>query len=181
LDAVDAGPVIAQLRTSQVLDEKPIPGRRSLKEWKSVNGLFMTQGWDPLHDTYEALTMLEMLGGLDQIDREACIQGILRMHQGKGVFGAPMGSDRAVLLIWGDARDTFCALDRVPDLAQWQFRPMYASTTRSPVEASPVSGPQPKHVTWDEIEGWVCQQRLARDLREHATDPSVPYHSLLEP
>ncbi len=191
LDLVEAAPIIAQLRASQVLDEKPIAGRRPLKEWKSVNGLFITQGWDPLQDTYQALAMLEMLGGLGQIDREACIQGILRLHQGKGVFGAPMGSDHAVLLIWGDAQDTFCAfeslrilhaLDRVKDLAQWKFRPMNTAAARPALEVSSSPGtPPPRALAWDEIEAWVAAQRLDRNLREHAADSLAPYRSLLEP
>ena len=36
-----------------------------------------------LPDTYQALTVLRIVGALDQIDREACIRGILRLHQRK--------------------------------------------------------------------------------------------------
>jgi hypothetical protein len=36
-------------------------------------------------------------------------------------------------------------------------------------------------LSWDEVEAWVCQQRLERDLAEHQQNPGAPWRSLLEP
>ena len=83
----------------------------------------------------------------------------------------------------GNARDTIAAfeslrilgaLDRVKDLDKWQFR--VASYRSSKPDANGV-----RILTWDEIEAWVCQQRLEKILREHRANPSAPYRSLLEP
>jgi prenyltransferase beta subunit len=128
-----------------------------------------------LQETYCALAALEILGALNEIDREACIQGILRLHRSKGYF--PRSQSNCVR---GDAQDTFCAfeslrilgaLDRVKDLDKWKFRPAQVSK----------SGSIPRMVTWDEIEAWVCQQRLTRDLAERQQNPAAPWRSLLDP
>jgi hypothetical protein len=36
-------------------------------------------------------------------------------------------------------------------------------------------------VTRDEIEAWVCQQRLGKFLRERKENPQAPVRSLLDP
>jgi hypothetical protein len=36
-------------------------------------------------------------------------------------------------------------------------------------------------LTWDEVEAWVCQQRLEKILRERKKNPKAPLRSLLEP
>jgi hypothetical protein len=125
-----------------------------------------------------------MLGSLDRMDREACIQGILRRHQGRGYFTSPLDSGNYnEYHIDGSTRDTIAAfetlrllgaLDRVNDLDQWQFR--VASYRSSKPDAHGV-----RNLTWDEVEAWVCQQRLAKILRERKENPSAPVHSLLEP
>jgi hypothetical protein len=179
LDLVDRTNLIEQIRSVQVLSSTAPAGEPPIQDWRSVRGLFLTRNWPVLQDTYCNLAALEILGGLDKIDREACIQGILRLHRGKGFFRSPV-SMGVSFIVAGDARDTFSAfeslrilgaLDRVKDLARWQFRPLRASKTSA----------APRRVTWEEIEAWVCQQRLERFLRERKANPQAPLRSLLEP
>ena len=59
------------------------------------------------------------------------------------------------------------------DLDKWQFR--VASNRSSKPDANGV-----RVLTWDEIEAWVCQQRLAKIIQEHKANPAAPYRSLLQ-
>jgi predicted transcriptional regulator len=182
LDIVDREKVIQQIVSVQTLSGTP-PGQPPIHDWRDVRGLFFTPRWPALQDTYFSLAALEILGGLDHIDREACIRGILRRHEGKGYFTSPDSGGYNEYHIDGSARDTIAAfeslrmlgaLDRVKDLDQWQFR---VASRRS-------SKPDPNGIrvlTWDEVEAWVCQQRLEKILRERKKNPEAPLHSLLEP
>jgi hypothetical protein len=155
-------------------------GRRQDVDPKLLHGTFLNLGEDPIHDTWGALVILDAFGALDRVDREACINGILRFHRGKGLFGSVGEHDRFVIL--GNTPDTFWAfeslrmlnaLDRVKDLDRWQFRPARTST--------PAKDGALREVTWSEIETWVCQQRLEIILRERKENPRSPVHSLLDP
>ena len=126
-------------------------------------------------DTYYSLAALEMLGGLDKINREQCIRGILRRHEGKGFFTSPDSGGYNEYRIEGDARDTFAAfeslrilgaLNRVKDLGRWQFRPQRRGVAKG-------------QLTWNDVEAWVCQQRLERILRNRRENPQAPVRSLL--
>jgi G:T/U-mismatch repair DNA glycosylase len=75
----------------------------------------------------------------------------------------------------GSARDTIAAfeslrllgaLDRVKDLDQWKFRPQRGGVAKG-------------QLTWHDAEAWVCQQRLARIVRERKENPQRPYSSLM--
>jgi RNA polymerase sigma-70 factor (ECF subfamily) len=183
LDLVDLEIIIPHLCALQVLSGEASAGRPPLRNWRNVRGLFYTPGWPALQDTYCDLAALEILGGLDKIDLEACVTRILKLHRGKGYFTSPGFDSHGDYGIDGDARDTIAAfeslrilgaLDRVKDLDKWQFR----------VESYRSSKPNAnglRILTWDEIEAWVCQQRLEKILREHRANPSAPYRSLLEP
>jgi hypothetical protein len=180
LAAVDGMTTIDTLLRHQILTDQIPPGRRPLPNPKIYHGLFLTYGYDPIQETHDALVILQAFGALDRIDREACVQGILRFYQGKGLFGWDKSGDQ--LVIRGDARDTLCAyeslrmlgaLDRVKDLNQWQFHPQFASTQSADTTPAPAS--------WDEIEAWICQQRLDKALQEHNENPQAPFRSLLQP
>jgi hypothetical protein len=180
LDLVDREKLIAQIASVQTLSAKP-PGQPPIHDWKDVRGLFFTPCWPALQDTYYSLAALEILGGLDKIDREACINGILKRHAGKGYFTSPDSGSYNEYHIDGSARDTIAAyeslrilgaLNRVKDLDQWQFR--VASYRASKPDANGV-----RTLTWDEIEAWVCQQRLKQILEERKKNPQPPYGSLL--
>ena len=117
------------------------------------------------------------------IDREACVKGILKRHRGKGYFTSPDSGGFNEYHIDGSARDTIAAfeslrilgaLDRVKDLEQWQFR---VKSNRSSKPAANGA----RTLTWDEVEAWVCQQRLDRTLRERKENPQAPVRSLLAP
>ncbi len=128
-----------------------------------------------MEDTYFSIAALELLGGLDTMDREACIKGILRLHQGKGFFTSPYPGGHNEYRIDGSAQDTFCAfeslrilgaLSRVKDLDEWQFR------SRRNKDKSVL--------TWDNIEAWVMQQRFEQTMRESKASQQTPFRSLLK-
>jgi hypothetical protein len=178
LNLLDRQDIVTQLRSAQALSGRAAPGQPSIADWRAVRGLFVSPNYPVLQATYCDLAALEILGALNQIDPEACVQGILRLHRAKGYFPNPEGNSS--FGISGNAQDTFCAfeslrilgaLDRVKDLDKWQFRPGEVSKP----------GAAPRVVTWDEIEAWVCAQRLARDLAEHKQNPAAPWRSLREP
>jgi RNA polymerase sigma-70 factor (ECF subfamily) len=181
LDFVERDRLINHLVSLQVLSGAAVGKRPPIRNWRDLHGLFYMPGWSPLKDTYCSLAALEILGGLDRIDREACITRILKLHRGKGHFAPPRTEEEWRLQIRGDAQDTFCAfeslrilgaLDRVKDLEKWQFR--ITSRRASVADANGVRTP-----TWEEIEAWVCQQRLKRILEERKTNPTEPVRSLL--
>jgi RNA polymerase sigma-70 factor (ECF subfamily) len=184
VDMVDRKTILKQILPVQVLSGEASAARPPLRNWRDVRGLFYTPGFPALKDTYCDLAALEILGGLDKIDREACIKGILKRHQGKGYFTSPGGRNEEG--IDGSARDTIAAfeslrilgaLDRVKDLDKWQFR----------VKSDHLSKPDANGVRtlswdgWQDVEAWVCQQRLEKILRERKENPTAPFRSLLEP
>ena len=177
LDLVDGRAIVETLLRQQMLSA----GRRQDVDPKLLHGTFLNVGEDPIHDTWQALVILDAFGALDRVDREACINGILRFHRGKGLFGPVGEHDRFVIL--GNTPDTtfwafeslrmLNALDRVKDLDRWQFRPARTST--------PAKDGALRAVTWSEIEARVCQQRLENILRERKENPQAPVRSLLDP
>ncbi len=135
-------------------------------------GTFLTFGFDPLQDTWQALAILDAFGALNRADREACI----RFHRGKGLFGSVR--DRDSLVILGDAKDTLCAYESLRmlhgrDLEEWDFRPLW-----TPV---PPNDRVVRTLNERELEAWVCQDHLNRFIREHKAHPQAPMPSLLEP
>ncbi|MEI8291568.1 MAG: sigma-70 family RNA polymerase sigma factor [Verrucomicrobiota bacterium] len=176
LDLVDRKKITEQIASVQTLSAKPL-GQPPIHDWKDVRGLFFTPCWPALLDTYYSLAALEAIGGLDKIDREACIRGILRVHRGKGFFDSPDSGNYNEYHIDGNAQDTIAAyeslrilgaLDRVKDLDKWQFRVNHRHLTEN-------------EVTWRDIEAWVATQRLEKILREHKAHPSAAFPSLLKP
>jgi RNA polymerase sigma-70 factor, ECF subfamily len=170
LDLVDAEPIVARLLAHQVVAGNSLEGRRPIPDRSLVHGLFHCLGSTPLQDTYNSLVILSLLGGLDRIDREACVAGILRFHHGRGLFGSFRKDDG--LFFWGDARDTFYAyeslrmlnaLGRVKDLDRWQFRPRKEPPAFTD---EPGSG-----VGWAAIEAWVYQQRLSQFAEARKQNP----------
>ena len=183
LDYIERERLVNYIVSLQVRSGEASGKRPPLTNWKTMHGLFYVPGWSPLKDTYASLASLEILGALDRIDREACIKRILKLHQSKGFFTPPETEDKWRYQIRGDAQDTFCAfeslrilgaLDQVKDLEKWQFR--VKSNRASKPDANGSRTPK-----WEEIEAWVCQQRLERFLRERKENPSAPIRSLLEP
>jgi hypothetical protein len=176
LDLVDRDALIQQIADVQTLSANP-PNNPPIHDWRDVRGLFFTPCFPALQDTYRSLAALEILGGLDKIDREACIRGILRVHRGKGFFTSPASGSYNEYHIDGNAQDTIAAyeslrilgaLDRVKDLDKWQFRVDRRHLAEN-------------EITWRDIEAWVAQQRLEKILREHKNNPSALFRSLLEP
>ncbi len=184
VDRVDRKTILKQILPVQVLSAETSAGRPPLQNWRAMRGLFYTPGFPALRDTYCDLAALEILGALDQIDRAACIQGILKCHHGKGYFTSPSGRNEDG--IDGSARDTIAAfeslrilgaLDRVKDLDKWQFR----------VKSDHLSKPDANGIRtlswdgWQDVEAWVCQQRLNEIIRNRNKNPQAPIGSLLQP
>lgn len=177
LDLLNREELIAEIVPAQVPSSRhPQSPRRA--NWRAGRGLFHTLGWPALQDTYFALQALEILGGLDRIDREACVKAILRRHKGRGRFTSPEPGGYNEFRIDAGARDTIAAyeclrilgaLDRVKDLDQWEFR--------SPKRRAGAEPAQP--VIWEDVEAWVCQRRLQRILESKKRDPQEPYGSLI--
>jgi RNA polymerase sigma factor (sigma-70 family) len=175
LDLVPRDKLIQQIASVQVLSATPSTDQPPIHDWRDVRGLFFTPCFPALQDTYYSLAALEILGGLDKIDREACIAGILSRHRGEGWFTSPNSGGFNEYHIDGSARDTIAAyeslrilgaLDRVKDLARWQFRPQDRGAAKG-------------RLSWQDVEAWVCQQRLEKILRERKENPQMPASSLL--
>jgi RNA polymerase sigma-70 factor (ECF subfamily) len=179
LDLFDTKPLISLLLDHQVLPGKPLPpDRQPLLHPRPWQGLFRTRGVDPIGETYEVLFLLEHLGALERIDHAACAEGILRLHLGKGLFLTPQGWDRPFarrprrdeptdkIYIPGDARTTYAAreslgmlgaLDRVPDLAEWEYR--IHTTSVPPDLAQAHRGPG----AWSRVEAVLLREAAATD------------------
>lgn len=177
LDLLDTNQLILQIAQFQVRAKTQAPVLPALLDWKAVRGLFFTLNQPTLLQTYFSVTALEILGGLSQIDREACIQGVLRHHRGGGYFTSPNPGGFNEYQIDGTARDTISAyetlrilgaLDRVKDLPKWQFRVRHTKSDKG-------------QVTWDDVEAWVCQERFRDILQAHQANPQQPWGSLLTP
>jgi RNA polymerase sigma-70 factor (ECF subfamily) len=176
VDLVDRAKLIRQIAAVQVLSSTSAPGQPPIHDWRDVRGLFFTPCWPALLDTYYSLAALELLGGLDEIDREQCIRGILRQHRGKGYFTSPDSGGYNEYHVEGDARDTFAAFEslrilgaqnRVKDLDRWQFRPQRRGVAKG-------------KLAWNDVEAWVCQQRLEKILHARKENPQAPVRSLLQ-
>ena len=176
LDLVNREDLIRQIAAVQVLSATSAPAQPPIHDWRDVRGLFFTPCWPALLDTYYSLAALEILGGLEKIDREQCIRGILQQHRGKGYFTSPDSGGYNEYHIEGDARDTFAAfeslrilgaLDRVKDLERWQFRPQRRGVAKG-------------QMAWNDVEAWICQRRLEKILLERKEHPQGPVRSLLQ-
>lgn len=158
IELVDSNQIVAQLRASQVLSAEALEQLNPNFEFKLVKGLFVNSPDDPLRDTWRALTILSLLGALQQIDKEACVDGILRFHLGRGRFG--LAEPNPHFNFRGDAQDTWCAfeslrllnaLTKVRDLEKWEFRPLIRNPPEQPM--NPL-----------EIEAWVLRTRFLKEI-----------------
>lgn len=141
-DVLDFQPAVEVLLRRQIhLGPQPAEAW-PLPDPALLQGLFNLRSGSYLIETAEALGFLEAVGALDRIDRQTCLRSILGLHQGRGLFVAPVSEkvgpygDR----IRGEAPHTWAAfeclrilhaLDRVPDLARWEFRPAIGTGHRA--------------------------------------------------
>ncbi|GMV94028.1 MAG: hypothetical protein AMXMBFR82_38060 [Candidatus Hydrogenedentota bacterium] len=148
LDLVDSDRLAHQLADRQVTPAWE--SRDESLDWKRAQGLFMFKFCD-LEGTYGTLAALEELDRLDLIDREACVEAILRFHNGTGQFGSGRERDRANIRIYPSTKAN--ALDRIPDFTRWNLKPEIIVTDRNQPIADNVSTP-------DAIVTWACQKRI---------------------
>jgi RNA polymerase sigma-70 factor, ECF subfamily len=156
LEMVELRDAAFQIRAHQIRGEAPVEGRRPIPDQGRFHGLFITHGWNLLHDTWHALVCLELADALNTIDREACTAGILRFHRSKGLFADTRIKDSPLP---ADGRNTFYAyeslrilgaLDRIKDLERWQFR-IHGPSRRQG---------EPRVLSGEEIETWLWQERF---------------------
>lgn len=129
LDFVDGDGIAAEMAAKQVSRNWQAPAGYAPVDIEKAAGLF-DFGVCDLRSTRGALWSLQILGKLDLVDQEACVQGILRFYQGKGRFKADFHKEG--IHIHGDEEDTFFAMeslaildafDRIPDPWKWRFEP----------------------------------------------------------
>jgi RNA polymerase sigma factor (sigma-70 family) len=155
LDLVDQEGLVRKIASLQITNNFTLPEDFIPIDINQTSGLFHS-GHRSLGETWAALWILEMLGKLDQIDREACIQGLLRLHRGKGVFMvySPFETDKQIK---GNEDETFYALeslarlnalDRIPDFQKWEFHPVTHDVTDATLRS------------------WAYQERLEKLQRE---------------
>jgi RNA polymerase sigma factor (sigma-70 family) len=161
LDLINRQKLIEQIAAVQVRSGEATAERPALSNWKDLRGLFIIPDGRALEDTYTHLAGLEILGGLDRIDREACIRAILKLHRGRGYFLPPETTEKWRLHIRGEASDTYAAfrslqilgaLDRVKDLAQWEFRFSQKKAKKENADG----------LTWAELEAWLLKEHFER-------------------
>lgn len=128
-------------------------------EWNRARGLFSFQVCD-LEGTFGALATLQELDRLNLIEREACIEGILRFYEGRGQFKANWSQSN--ILVYGNDKDTFYAmeslltlnaLDRIPDFNRWDLKPELVVTDENKPNAEMINMP-------DAIVAWTYQKRI---------------------
>ena len=85
LDLVDQEAIAHKIASLQLTSKFRLPEGYEPIDIKQAPGLFHT-GRCGMRETWASLWALEMLGRLDLVDREACIQGILKFYRGKGMF-----------------------------------------------------------------------------------------------
>ncbi len=169
LDSFDWSKVHQDLSSYQYLDpDKPFKNHFDF-DIEGVLGLIVV-GQYPMVDTWRALQILEWTGGLDQIDREACIEGILDLHFGKGRFYAKLPSSPSSPWVNATAPTTYAAfhslrilntLEQVGDLEKWKFRPRFQ---RDPTKTKAIDS----HFYYQEIEAWLMQKELEEFLKNRS-------------
>ncbi|MBN2309706.1 MAG: hypothetical protein JXR94_12075, partial [Candidatus Hydrogenedentes bacterium] len=159
LDLVDGDRLAAYIAAHQVTQDWPVPEGSPPIDVEKASGLFCF-GFCDASATRGALWALETLGALKRIDREACIDGIMRFYQGRGVFRADVRASN--IFIYGHEESAYLAmeslvilgaLDDVTDLAKWRFKPETSTRGRGREAEYGV-------VTPDGVVSWARQLRL---------------------
>lgn len=141
LQEMDLSPMVEMILAHQMRGHQGPPGRWPVPESAALDGLFVFMIADPIRDTRDALHLLELAGALHTLDHAPVVEGILRMHRGRGLF-APTETIPG-FQVSGEAVHTYAAweslgllgaLDQVPDLERWEFRyPAHADIARGRV------------------------------------------------
>jgi hypothetical protein len=169
LDFVDRDSVAREIADCQVTSQFRLPEGFIPIDKDLAKGLFHT-GRCGLAETRAALSVLKTLGMMDRIDREACIEGILRSYRGNGVFKVNHPFKSGVT-IKGTDEDAFSAMEslvlldalhRIGDLRKWKFHPLTQTVTQG-------NRTSPGHVTANSLLSWAYQERLER-LRDRMNE-----------
>ncbi|MDX9971769.1 MAG: sigma-70 family RNA polymerase sigma factor [FCB group bacterium] len=129
LDLVDGNALAKEIASKQIREGWKTPEGFAPVNVDAARGLFHF-GWCDFRGTRGALWTLQVLGRLDLIDKEACIEGILRQYRGRGIFRSYNRYD--LIGVHGKYDDAFFALeslrilnalDRIEDLDRWKFKP----------------------------------------------------------
>jgi hypothetical protein len=163
LNLVDREAMAALIAGRQVGPGFTLPEGFQPIDREQADGL-IDMGMVALRMNHAALMALETLGGLDRIDKEACIRGILRFHQGGGEFKHKLRGYQSGIWISGNDQDNayfaleslalLGGLDRVADdLDDWSYR---AETQLTTVDGKPGSS----GVTGDTVRILAMRERL---------------------
>ncbi|MCL4691881.1 MAG: RNA polymerase sigma factor [Candidatus Hydrogenedentes bacterium] len=159
LDLVDSDRLAQQLADRQVTPAWEL--RDESLDWKRAQGLFLFMFCDRV-GTFGTRAARVEVARLDLIDREACIEGILRFHNGRGEFGSLWQRDdeiriypstKANAVYAMESLRILNALDRIPDFTRWNLKPEIIVTDRNQPIADNISTP-------DAIRTWACQKRM---------------------
>lgn len=129
LEFLDEASLVDVVAATQVLDGWQPTEYTAELDTTWAHGLFAHLVF-PLQDTRAALWILKTLNRLDAIDREACIDGIMRFYEGKGKFTTFSLWRDINVPVYGREEDAYYAmeslhilnaLDRIEDLDEWHF------------------------------------------------------------
>ena len=159
LDFVDGDHIAKVIASKQITRDWKTPEGYEKVDSEKAAGLFHF-GYCDLRSTYGALKTLQILDKLDQVDREACIDAILRFYKEYGHFRG-QGVNEGVH-ISGNEEDTFYAMEslsilngfgRINDLMFWKFDPITCMKFQRGVVQTGL-------VTSATIRSWAFQIRL---------------------
>ena len=186
LDFVDGDAIAEEIAAKQITPDWQTPAGYEAVDTGQAAGLFHF-GFCDLRATRGALWSLQTLGKLDLVDKEACLEAILRLYQGRGRFKAKHRNDG--IHLYGNEDDAFYAMEslailrgwgRIRDPWRWEFAPK----TSSREQDGPVRGAL---VTSEALISWAYQLRLEqlratpRQLIPPATALQTPPRSQSRP
>lgn len=142
-----------------LIERQILPESAPDDRWLDLNsarlrGLFLMIRSNPLRDTYDTLSLLKILGALDQINREACVEGILRFHKGRGLFEDPPGEPN--WHIRGGAIDAFAARESLRLLGALDH---LNGTDDWPIRSIRYRGPATPHSLWEALQAAALLRR----------------------
>ncbi len=162
MDDLDFSTTIRTVANLQYLQAGQNAGMFAAEHLSELHGLFLNNGGGPILETWQALRLLKLLGGLDAIDREACVNGLKRLYRRKGVFY--LRTNHPSLFIRGTAQTTYMAfdslrileaLDAFPDLEHWEFRTPFTRQRGS-------NGGETTTYSWEELEAYFMKREFDR-------------------
>jgi RNA polymerase sigma factor (sigma-70 family) len=176
LDLFDTDAIAQKVADYQIKENFPLPKGCLPIDQQLTNGLFHG-GTFNVADTYESLLILKLTDRLDLIDRQACIDGLVRLRQAgfitkkidnpfisiiprkqlKDIIDQNMSDKDGFYFM--ESMVLLNALDQVEDLQDWQFHPETGFNLE-------IDSSEPSFVTAESLTTWAYQERLEQRQRE---------------